>query len=424
MRTDQVFGISPEIRDTSYVDRGELDSKLEKALQRTKHIAIRGPSKSGKSWLRQRVVDNAIVVQCRLHKSFIDIYVDALSQLDIKLTISESRTGSVKGSIKASGSLGVQLLGKIGIDVQGEVSSSDQTTDKVIGKDIEDLRFIAEILKASERRLIIEDFHYMSTENRKGFAFDLKALWDYSVFVLIVGVWSQTNLLLHLNPDLSGRVEEIPVDWSNPDLKEIIDRGENILNLFIADAVKGKLVELAYGNAGVLQQLALLTLDQADIEEKRFLKQELNDINHVDSAAMEYAEQLNPVYQQFSKLVSSGIRSRKNSTGIYAHAMDAIIDSTDDELTNGLSAKTIYDKAHNRQDRIQFGNLKIILEKLPELQVDQDGRGMVITYNSATEEISVVDRQLLLYRRFSTVKWPWEDLIAEAEKAGGQLDSD
>ena len=77
-----------------------------------------------------------------------------------------------------------------------------------------------------------------------------------------------------------------------------------------------------------------------------------------------------------------------------------------------------------KQDRIQFGNLKIVLEKLPELQVDDNGRGMVITYNTATEEISVVDRQLLLYRRFSTVKWPWEDLIAEAEKAGGQLDSD
>ena len=252
MRTDQVFGISPEIRETSYVDRGELDSKLKKALRRTRHVAVRGPSKSGKSLLRLRVVDNAIVVQCRLHKSFIDIYVDALSQLDIKLTISESRTGSVKGSIKASGSLGVQLLGKIGVDIQGEVSRSDQTTDKVIGKDIEDLRFIAEILKASERRLIIEDFHYMSTENRKGFAFDLKALWAYGVFVLIVGVWSQTNLLLHLNPDLSGRVEEIPVDWSNSDLKEIINKGERILNLLISDAVKGKLVELAYGNAGVL----------------------------------------------------------------------------------------------------------------------------------------------------------------------------
>ncbi|MBO2646702.1 MULTISPECIES: hypothetical protein [Shewanella] len=424
MRTDQVFGISPEIRDASYVDRGELDSRLQKALLRTRHVAIRGPSKSGKSWLRLRVVENPIVVQCRLHKSFIDIYVDALSQLDIKLTISESRTGSVKGSIKASGAVGVNLLGKIGVDLQGEINGTGQKNEKSIGKDIEDLRFIADIIKASDRRLIIEDFHYMSTENRKGFAFDLKALWDYGVFLIIVGVWSETNLLLHLNPDLSGRVEEIPVDWSNSDLTKIINKGSGTLNLSVADPVKNKLVELAYGNAGVLQQLTLLTLDQANIEEKRFLNQKLDDVNFVDSAAMEYAEQLNPVYQQFSKLVSKGIRSRKNATGIYAHAMSAIIASTDSELINGLPAKSIYEKAHAKQDRIQYGNLKTILEKLPELQVDEDGRGLVVTYNTATEEISVVDRQLLLYRRFSTVKWPWEDLIAEAEKAGGQLDSD
>ena len=424
MRTDQVFGISPEVREASYIDRGDLDSRLQKVLRRTRHVAIRGPSKSGKSWLRQKVVENPIVVQCRLHKSFIDIYVDALSQLDIKLIISESRTGSVKGSVKASGALGVQLLGKMGIDLQAEVSGTEQSNQKSVGKDIEDLRFIADIIKASERRLIIEDFHYMSTENRKGFAFDLKALWDYGVFVVIVGVWSETNLLLHLNQDLSGRVEEIPVDWSGSDLSKIIEKGAGILRLNFSDSVKNKLVELAYGNAGVLQQLTLLTLDQAEIEERKWSEQNVDDDNFVDSAAMEYAEQLNPVYQQFSKLVSKGIRSRKNSTGIYAHAMNAIIDSADWELINGLPAKSIYERAHAKQDRIQFGNLKIVLEKLPELQVDDNGRGMVITYNTATEEISVVDRQLLLYRRFSTVKWPWEDLIAEAEKAGGQLDSD
>lgn len=423
MRTDEVFGISPEVRDASYVDRGELDSKLKRSLRRTRHIAIQGPSKSGKSWLRQKVIDNPIVVQCRLNKSFADIYVDALSQLGIKLTLSESKSGSVKGSISASGEVGAALLGKIGINVQAESSESAERTEKPVGQDVDDLRYIADILKASNRRLIIEDFHYMSTGDRRSFSFDLKALWDYGVFVVIVGVWSETNLLLHLNPDLAGRVDEVSVAWSPQDLREILNKGEKKLNISIGDKVKNRLVELAYTNAGVLQQLTLFTLDDAGIEGKKLVAQKLDNLEHVDAAAMEYADQLNPVYQQFSKQVSGGIRSRRNATGIYAYAMATIIEASDDELIYGLNARRIFEVAHSRQDRIQFGNLKAILEKIPELQVDDEGRGLILTYNSATEEVSVVDRQLLLYRRFATVKWPWEDMIAESDAQGGQLDN-
>ena len=42
-----------------------------------------------------------------------------------------------------------------------------------------------------------------------------------------------------------------------------------------------------------------------------------------------------------------------------------------------------------------------------------DGRGLVLAYDSQNEIVSVVDRQLLLYRRYATVRWPWEDIIAE-----------
>ncbi len=54
MQVDQVFGISPEVREHSYVDRGNLDEEMIRMLRRTTHIAVRGPSKSGKSWLRQK----------------------------------------------------------------------------------------------------------------------------------------------------------------------------------------------------------------------------------------------------------------------------------------------------------------------------------------------------------------------------------
>ena len=126
----------------------------------------------------------------------------------------------------------------------------------------------------------------------------------------------------------------------------------------------------------------------------------------------------------YAKRVAAGVRTRKNATGIYAHALAVILEASDDDLTSGLSARTIYERAAKRQNRIQYSNMKSILCKIEWLQVDDDGRGLIIGYSEATEEVTIVDRQLLLYRQFATVKWPWESLIREAEESGGQLEAD
>lgn len=255
----------------------------------------------------------------------------------------------------------------------------------------------------------------MAIQERKKFAFDLKALWDYQYFAIIVGVWSQDNMLLSLNPDLSGRIEEISVSWPQAELKSILDKGAKHLNIKFSDPFKNKIAEISFGSSGILQDLALKTLDELKFFEGTENLIEINCLNSLESAAMQYADQLNPLYQEFAKTLSSGIRSYQNSTGIYAHAIAVILDSSDEELIEGITAQTIFRKAHARQPRVQLSNLKAILQKFEELQVDSDGRGLILSYNPATEKITVVDRQLLLYRKYSSVKWPWEEMIKSAD---------
>jgi hypothetical protein len=413
-RAHDVFGVSNQVLPDSYVDRGHLDDEIQRLLQRPTHIALRGESKCGKSWLRQRNIPNALTVQCRLEKSVLDVYVDALSQLDIRLEIERTSGHSFKGKVEAKGSIGTQLLAAVGIGVSAEGKLERGRTQKSVGHDVEDLRFIADLIKASGRKLVIEDFHYLSVAERKRFAFDLKALWDYGLFVVIVGVWSQSNMLLFLNPDLTGRISEVSIYWSDEDLERIINKGGNALGLLFSVGFKKSAVSKCFGNAGILQTLILRSLDEKNISIEQHPTLTVDDVKAVDDAAMAYAEQLNPLYQQFATRVSSGMRHRQDSTGIYAHAMAAILDASDDELVKGLNLDKIYEVAHARESRIHKGNLRSVLEKFEELQVDSDGRGLVLSYNDATREISVVDRQLLLYRSYSTVKWPWEDLIAEA----------
>jgi hypothetical protein len=94
--------------------------------------------------------------------------------------------------------------------------------------------------------------------------------------------------------------------------------------------------------------------------------------------------------------------------------MAVIMKADDSDLINGLSVDRIFGAASKREPRILLGNLKSILAKIESLQIDDDGRGLVLSYNP-DKGISVVDRQLLLYRRFATVSWPWEAMISQAE---------
>jgi hypothetical protein len=413
-KTSEVFGVSNEVLPDSYVDRGELDEALGKLLERATHIALRGESKSGKSWLRQTVLPDAIVVQCRLGKKTIDIYRDALSELGISLEVETVEGTRLTGRVEAKAELGVKLLAKLGIAAAVEAEEAGTTKTVRVGHDISDLKFIADLILASDRRLVVEDFHYLSVDERRTLAFDLKALWDYGVFVVIVGVWSQQNMLLFLNADLAGRVQEVPIVWTEPDLGKVFERGGEALKLRFSSELQTCAIKDCYENVGILQTLIVGTLDELGIEEEQGDVLNIDRISALEAAAMTYAEQLNPLYIQFASRVARGIRKRTDATGIYAHAMAVVLNEPDEALIQGLGLDRIYEEAHAREGRIQKGNLRTVLEKFEGLQVDDAGRGLVLAYNDATRELSVVDRQLLLYRKYATVTWPWEDLLQEA----------
>jgi hypothetical protein len=408
----EVFGVSNEVLIDSYVDRGALDEEVGALIEAKQvHIALRGPSKSGKSWLRRTVLSKPIVVQCLHQKTCTDLYTDALSQLEVELRVEKTRSKAFKGSISATGEAGAKLLSKIGLTTSFEKQTSLTEKSVPAGKDINDLRYVAEIIKESGRRVVIEDFHYLSRSERQAFAFDLKAFWDWGVQMVIVGVWSVDNMLLTLNPDLTGRIEEITVEWSKSDLARILEKGGAALNMRFDDPLKSKLIEASYGNAGQLQTLIVRALNDRNITEAAPSFQVFYKEDIAENAAMEYAEQLNPLYQGFANNVASGIRKRTKSTNIYAHVMAVIMSASDEELIKGLSTDVIYQRAHARQPRILMGNLKSVLFKIEALQVDSEGRGLVLAYD-AKRGVSVVDRQLLLYRSFATVSWPWEEIIA------------
>jgi len=59
----------------------------------------------------------------------------------------------------------------------------------------------------------------------------------------------------------------------------------------------------------------------------------------------------------------------------------------------------IFTRGHGNEPRIQKGNLRQILTKIDGIQVDEDGRGLILTFDHGKDEVFVVDKQLLTYRK-------------------------
>lgn len=410
LKTSEVFGLNTEVSVHSYVDRGFLDGEIARLAARNQHICLKGESKSGKSWLRQKSFPSGLVVQCRIEFNVLDVFKSILAQMGIEL-VPLKETGA-SGSVQLSGSVeaGWKIIAKAQAEIvgSGEISSSEEKVP--IGKDENDLEFICQLIKASGKRVIIEDFHYLRPDIQRHFAHDLKAMWDYGVYVVIIGVWVRRNYLTFLNPDLAGRIREVSIYWSEEDLQCIIKRGAGALNVFFPSDVIKSLVIDSFGNAGLLQSLALGALDDAGIEGRSEDVQPSLNAKNYENAALFYAEQLEAVFLEFARRVAGGIRKRKKATGIYAHAIWAVFDSNDDELIKGVPIDVIFTRAHGRQSRIQKGNLKSILPRLDGLQVDDRGKGLVVTYVEQSDSVAVVDRSVLFYRKYSTVNWPWRGI--------------
>ena len=64
--------------------------------------------------------------------------------------------------MEIQGDLGIKLLARLGVHAALEAEKARDKKTQIVGHDITDLRFIAELLKESGKRLVIEDFHYLS----------------------------------------------------------------------------------------------------------------------------------------------------------------------------------------------------------------------------------------------------------------------
>ncbi|MEV4511580.1 hypothetical protein AB0K00_21715 [Dactylosporangium sp. NPDC049525] len=413
-RLSDVFGIRPNVNPRSYVDRGGLDEKLRYLLGAGRHVVVHGDSKQGKSWLRARLLntDDVIVVQCQPGTDPEQIIRQALGALNIRCEIKRKTVGTYEGTMEFSGSgdLGVKILTKLGIaaKIAGKAARQNELESQPLGQTPADLGWVSRVLLASEKTLVVEDFHYVSEENRREAAYLFKALGDYGVFPVVIGVWPTDHLLAYYNGDLEGRVEDIHLTWSDADLDQVLKVGNRELAISMTESLRRTLVLDAYNNVGLLQRLAESLCREEGIFGKRSDAPFLTPGASLDRARLAVAESMGGRFELFIDSFVRGLRRLNQGLEIYKHVLRAVSEADDADLRPGLAQADLLDRVNSTAPApIRSADLTQALHRIDRLQSKIGVKPVVLMYNRASRRLFVVDQSFLFYRRFSGTEWPW-----------------
>lgn len=387
-RLNEVFGITATVPTHTYVDRAGLDGQFSHLLGSDRHVVIYGASKQGKTSLRRKQLPekNCVIVPCKPDHRLEDLYQEIRRQLGMKDPIGTKKVagGDGKVQLEGSGSAGVPLMGKLEMTgaVEGAVHQSEEEEFLPV-TDIGSLVALSKAINSSGKRVVIEDFHYLSEDERQRLAFDLKALWDNGTFFIIVGVWAEQNLIIVYNNDLNGRVEEIDVRWNDEDLGKVLSQGEGALRIAIDDGLKQAMIADANGNVGLLQRLAEKLCSNAGVYDTQLKPKTLDDYNTLANSRDQICHSQENRYHAFVDLVSRGFKDpERTKLKMYHHIVRVCFESSEQELLNGITRQTMLARIQQFEPEANMSVLSAALSRLNRLQAERKIFPPVLAYNN------------------------------------------
>lgn len=416
-KLSSVFGVSANSASPSYVDRGHYDGAFKDALATDKHVAVHGGSKQGKSWLRSRALpsEKSILIQCTPDATAQSLISDALGKVGTRVEDSRVVTNTAGTTFNSTGRTTVPVGPVTGEQSQGFTAAlgrETEVTSHPVGQTEHDLHWAVARLKESKRTLVLEDFHYLREAVQKEMSFLIKAMGEYGLFVVVVGVWPEDHRLSYFNGDLDGRVVDLQLMWNDDDLREVLRRGSKSLRVELGPEIVSEMVEQSYGGVGLLQRLAEAYCRAEGVANTTFFLKRPRQLENQDlweGALRSVASEMQGRYQTFADNFVRGMRRLSHGLEVYKYLLQAVTEASDADLLAGLDSADLHHRITQLPggDGIRPGDLTQALDRIDRLQVKIEIKPLVLTYRPSDRRLFVADRSFYFYRRHGAPSWPW-----------------
>ena len=398
----------------------ELEERLKRELNLDNRvISLSGPSKSGKTVLVQRVVDDPdglLMVPGSKVEKLEDVGDHILNELGIpdsvevrkmaSQTFSERLEGSVKGLL---GFLSGKLTGGISQSTITEASRTETQDRNGISQAVEEL-------ESRDIVLFIDDFHYIDRDVQKKIAEIAKDAMNQGLTICIALVPHRGDDLQRANSDLRGRVWNLEIGyWNKSDLKEIAEKGFSKLNISVNEQFIEKIAEEASGSPQLMQQMCLEACRVKGIRLERKQETELEfDTEDITKTLTRVVDATN--HQSTVEILDRGPKTRGKERNQYEF----------DDGKEGDVYRCILRAIKNSSSlSIEYGNLKRVIddecvgssptgssiisscEKMDDRLKEEFPDERYLEWDPAKKVLSIPDPYLLFYLRWSD----WENKL-------------
>ncbi len=401
-QTNQVYGVSNELIDT-YIERPKVDKMFLEGLEKNKHIIIYGASKQGKTSLTNKHLteDSYIKVNCSPGSTTLDLFSSIVRQLNIDILESMEMTTTVGGEIKLGLKAKIRIPFFGGADAETEATTTGEKETakkhKVVEYNLGLAQDVSELLRSIgfDKRVILENFHYLEEGVQKQLAIDLRIFEDYNILFIVLGIWREKNRLSQFNGDLVDRVIEVPVEpWEKEDLKKIVQEGLPLLNTSFENIVD-YIIESCFDSVGVFQEICKESCLSAGIDKTQDSLVEITK-EMVDEAIQ---KKLNDYSSRHIRCLESFIEQKSKSSDevplyIPYYFTKVLLGEPIENITQGLKRKGLQEKikeTHHRPDNVRPSDMGYFLRNLVSSQLKKNISPPIFDYDISTSSVKVID---------------------------------
>ena len=399
---NEVYGLSRDV-PLNYVERSEVDWRLKENLNRKKHITIFGSSKQGKTCLRKHCLSDEeyILVQCSNRWSIADLNSNILKRAGYELKESGKKSIGGKSKVVATGKVSIKVL-ENSVSAENEVSETEDITYKPLELEVEDSNDIISALNqiGFSKYIVLEDFHYLKQETQRDFAFELKAFHESSnLCFIIIGVWLDANKLAVYNGDLTGRIIPINADeWSSENLRRVIEKGADLLNIEFSESFIQKTIEAGLGNVYIVQETCYRACQDKGIYTTQNEKVIIGDDLNPGMLVREIINEQSGRYNTFIINYASGFQD--TTLEMHKWLLYPILTADISELSKGLKYRYIrqsIEEVHPHGKKLNAGNVTQALNSVTSLQLVKSIQPFILDYDESNLVLHIVDRGFIIW---------------------------
>ena len=398
----------------TYVERnqGEYERNLEFQLRGSAAIiSLSGPSKSGKSMLINNVIDKLDYDLITVHGSNIgsvsDLWSSTLNELDAPHN-TEVRTAKEDETTK-NGKAGINT-GVLNAGGGGK-KRSQESSEKLESHRRRGLSQVVDTVDLDEFVLFIDDAHYIDQSIHPNIAESIKDAYERGMSICVAFIPYRSDDLIRANPDLSGRIDAISLDyWNEDDLMEIGKKGFKKLNLYPKDLVISNLARESIGSPHLMQKLCLEVCNEIGVLEKQEEMRPL-DVTKEDIRQVLRRTGRGLDYSSIFEIMSGGAAKRggqrnsfnfgRQESGDVYDVITRVIASDPPKLT--LDQSEIIDSVDDvcLSESPQSGNLTQAIKRVDKWISESNGDEHVFEWVDDRKNLEIPDPYLVFYARWS-----------------------